>query len=126
MWMLQLSGEAIEGDHESVSLYEIPDEDPTAMAVYRHPSFSGVAAEFDQAVSAEVLASFGKDYSRYYRLVRLAQIWRPLKALAMWVSRFAAKKRFKNRIPGPFCSELVARVYQRLGLNLFADSRSPR
>jgi hypothetical protein len=127
MSMLERAGEAIEGDFERlVPLYKVPDERATAVAVNRHPAFSSMAAEFDKAFSAEFHASFGKDYSRFYRLFRIARVPRPIKALAMSISRSIAKARFKNRIPGPFCSELVARVYQRLGLGLFPDKKSPR
>lgn len=96
------------------------------MAVFRHPLFNNVAAEFDGAVGTEITGSFGKGYSRYYRLVRLAKLPAIIREPAVWVSWLFETTVLKNKIPGPFCSELVARVYRRLRLPLFANNKSPR
>jgi|SRR5215813_2371015 len=118
-------------DGEHIVVAEIAGA-PAACAVYRHPGMSSIPVErFAAALQAEMHESWGKDYSEYYRLVMLARLPAGLsvanslvplaaEATRAWERRFAGDK-----IHGAFCSELVARFFQRLGLPLFDQERLP-
>lgn len=54
-----------------------------------------------------------------YRLVPFANVPDKLKLLIVAAFNLYERITFARRIPGPFCSELVARVYERMGLHLF-------
>jgi hypothetical protein len=119
---------------------------PKRLAVYRHPGLKKLpAGAFAEALWAELRHSCGRDYADMHRLVMLAKPpdWlMPLDRLqlaAQLKQMIAATLKHYDRvvdavklyggrplarkIPGPFCSELVARVYERMGLALFPDRR---
>jgi len=84
-------------------------------AVYRHPLLSDVdSARFDLALEEEMRESYGKDYAEMYRLVPLARLKPWAKAILDNYFRLEHSIRYHDAIPGPFCSQLVARFYQRL------------
>jgi hypothetical protein len=108
-----------------VPLEEIPGKTVVEAMVLRHPDMSNASACFNDALYTEMRDSLGRDYSQLHRLVRLASIppslHKPVEgAVSLFDAYFAA-----NKIPGPFCSELVAKVYRRLDLPLFAGERPP-
>jgi hypothetical protein len=97
---------------------------PEYCAVYRHPMMSQVSRrKFAKALALEMEESFGKDYSELYRLVELSDLSEGVQSLAMRALRFW--ERNSEKIHGPFCSELVNRFFNRLGLPLFDDERPP-
>jgi hypothetical protein len=109
----------------TASVSEIPGE-PADAAVYRHPLMARVPEErFREVLFAEMSESYGKDYSEMSRLVALAQTPRAVKMLLETYYHLEHKVRYSENVPGPFCSELVARIYSRLGLPLFPSDKSP-
>jgi len=105
---------------EEIRVAEVPGN-PVEFAVYRHPGMVGVSPEqFNAAVDAEMQVSYGLEYSPLRRLAPLANVpglVRPIvERIANLLDRWSGEKRLK----GPFCSELVARVFERLALRLFA------
>jgi hypothetical protein len=56
--------------------------------------------------------------------VPLANLPDKLKPLVAAAFELCERKALAQRIPGPFCSELVARVYDRTGLALFDQGRA--
>lgn len=116
-------------DGEPVALGEIVGA-PLACEVYRHPGTRALSVEqFAGALEAEMHASYGKDYSEYYRLIATANLpgWPALSKylvpLAAEVTRAYERRFSRDKIHGPFCSELVARVFRHLGLPLFNQDR---
>jgi hypothetical protein len=99
--------------------------DPKRLAVYRHPGLRNLpAGTFDAALRAEQEHSYGRDYSEMYRLVPLANVPDQLKPfIAAAFKLYEGNTLAQQMIPGPFCSELVSRVYERMGLALFAKGR---
>ena len=94
---------------------------PAQFALYRHPRMSDVSeSRFKEALLEEMSESYGKDYSEMFRLAALAQTAPAIKAVLDSYYRIEHKLRHAENVPGPFCSELVARVYERLGLSLFS------
>jgi hypothetical protein len=93
------------------------------LAVYRHPDLRNLPrGTFDAALRAELDYSYGRDYSEMYRLVLLANLSYYLKWLVAVTFKLFEHKTLEQ-IPGPFCSELVSRVYERIGLRLFQQNR---
>jgi hypothetical protein len=116
-------------DGQPVALGEIVGA-PLACEVYRHPGIKDLSVEqFAAALEAEMHASYGKDYSEYYRLVAIANLpgWPALSKylvpLATEVTRACERRFSRDKIHGPFCSELVARFFRHLGLPLFNEDR---
>jgi hypothetical protein len=112
-------------DNRPVPLFEIPGGTPKEAAVYRHPDFHEVQGQFDKAYIEEMKDSFGRGYSQYFRVVRLAKLPGFLGMPAAWLTRLVERYGKRNAVPGVFCSELVARIYHRLDLDLFGGSRNP-
>jgi len=106
-----------------VALSEIYRGKPlTAAAVYRHKRSGEVVDRFEDAFNEEMEDSFGKDYSALYRLLGASRVpsslVQPFAALVRSLEVFR-----QNRISGPFCSELVARIYQRMQIPLFESDK---
>lgn len=122
--LLRRSGWAKDSRHP-VSLEEIPAKNVAEATVLRHPRMSSASTCFDDALSTEMSEALGKDYSQLRRLVRLASIPRhllkPVEGAVSLLDAYLAA----NKVPGPFCSELVAKVYRRLDLPLFDDESLP-
>jgi hypothetical protein len=95
--------------------------------VLRHPGMASVTAEnFANAYKAELFESAGKDYSRLCRLVDLAKT--RFVGLRSAISRsveYFEELHAPDAVSGAFCSELVARFLDRVGLRLFAEPRPP-
>jgi hypothetical protein len=92
-------------------------------AVYRHPLMEKVPKdEFRTALAAQMGESYGKDYSELYRLVQLSNLPPQVQPL---LASFVRLFENEEKIAGPFCSELVARFFARLGLSLFDPDRPP-
>jgi hypothetical protein len=83
------------------------------------------AAKFAASLQAEIAESFGKDYSELYRLVQIANLPKPITSFAVAATKLYGIFNKQNKIPGPFCSELISSFFARLGLNLFDDTRLP-
>jgi len=110
---------------EVVPIAEIPGT-PILCAVFRHPLFQTVSEEtFSEALLQEMDASFGKDYSERYRLVKASWLPFGLRHVASWCLFLRERRSLKDKIPGPFCSELVMRVFQRLKLPVFDSQMLP-
>ena len=116
---------------EHIAVGEIAGAPATCM-VYRHPGMSSVPVEcFAAALLAELRESWGKDYSEKHRLVMLARlpaglaVANRLVPLAAKATRAWERWRARDKIHGAFCSELVARFFQRLGFPLFDQERPP-
>jgi len=93
---------------------------PKRWAVYRHSRPRTLAdGTFAAALRDEIEHSYGRDYSEMYRLVPLADLPDLLKPLVSAAFQFHERHTLADQIPGPFCSELVSRVYERMGLALF-------
>jgi hypothetical protein len=95
------------------------------IAVYRYPNLS---KEKEDAVKATLLKLVDTFYGlEYPDLTHLADASSPsptLRRLAAVLLRYFGKKTQKTPIiPGPFCSELVALVFDSLGLPLFDSNR---
>jgi hypothetical protein len=93
---------------------------PVRAELWRHPEAESISWERFQEVYARILKDqWGFDYPPYAHLV-------PLALLPDFVKEYA-KDLFKNYpkspIPGDFCSKLVARFYDHLGLRLFDEIR---
>ena len=73
-------------------------------------------------LTAQMRESYGKDYSELYRLVQLSNLPPQVQPL---LASFLRLFENEEKIPGPFCSELVARFFARLGLSLFDPDRPP-
>jgi hypothetical protein len=98
--------------------------DPKRLALYRHPGLRNLpAGTFEAALRAELEHSYGRDYSEMYRLVPLANLPDKLKPLVAAAFKLYERSTLTQQIPGPFCSELVSRVYERMGLALFEQGR---
>jgi hypothetical protein len=103
----------------------LPTE-PKLLAAYRHPGLRNLpTGSFDAAFREEFEYSFGRDYSALYRLVPLANLPDELKPLIAAAFKFYEDRIPAQRIHGPFCSELVSRIYERMGLALFEQARPP-
>jgi hypothetical protein len=91
-----------------------------AFAVFRHPKFGGkntVARVFRNA-----LEPFW--YREYPRAEQLAAAASLPKYLTWFISRLLASYDDEPKTrPGPFCSQLIVAVYERLGVRLFGDDR---
>ena len=99
---------------------------PTQFALYRHPRMSDVSkSRFKEVLLEEMSESYGKDYSEMFRLAALADSIPAVNAVLDLYYRIEHKLRYAENVPGPFCSELVARFYERLGLPLFSKPRRP-
>jgi hypothetical protein len=106
-----------------VLLARVPDN-PVLANVYRHRKISSRSREqINSALQAEMQESFGKDYSRFYRLINLAQVNIGLRSLVSLIVKSGEEWYWTSKMPGPFCSELVARFFMRLGLPLFDTAR---
>jgi hypothetical protein len=100
--------------------------DPKRLALYRHPDLRKLPpGAFEAALRAELDESYGRDYSEMYRLVPLANFPDWLKPLVADAFKRYERNTLREQIPGPFCSELVSRVYERMGLALFRKARPP-
>jgi len=111
--------------HGEGQLGRLPDAAKNC-AVYRHPKMQSVSADrFAAVLEQEMLESFGKHYSEMFRLIRLANINDSAKHLVGSFLRLHHRWYLKDNIPGPFCSELVARFYKRLDLPLFQSGKLP-
>jgi Orthopoxvirus protein of unknown function (DUF830). len=122
--LLQNLGSAII-DTKRVFLSGIPGN-PVQCAVYRHPDIDTVSSvRFEEAMGQEMSESYGKDYSEKYRLVPLAQCGPVMKRLLDAYFRFEHRSKYADSISGPFCSELVAKFYERLQLPLFSEAKRP-
>ncbi|MGA8494698.1 MAG: hypothetical protein WB764_04405, partial [Xanthobacteraceae bacterium] len=103
-------------------LAKIPGK-ATEGAVYRHPMMEKVSEDqFAKTLSVEMQESYGRNYSALYRLVEISNL--SPRAQRLLISLF---RRFENQEPvrGPFCSELVARFFAKLGLPLFDTDLAP-
>jgi hypothetical protein len=122
--LLQIVGWATMGGLQ-VRLGAVPGR-PNQFALYRHPRMSEISeARFRQVLLEEMSDSYGKDYSEMFRLAPLAQTAPAIKAALDFYYRMEHKLRYAENVPGPFCSELVARFYDRLGLPLFSQPTRP-
>lgn len=111
----------IEGTAARVS--RVPSN-PKRIVVYRHPALQSLPrGTFDAALRAELKHSFGLDYSEMYRLVPLANLPDRLKPIAVAAFKLYERKKLQEQLSGPFCSELVSRIYERMGLALFDQDR---
>jgi hypothetical protein len=117
-------GSAIHGE-KVVSIGEMSGN-PVIAELRRHPNMQAVPVErFAEAFEQELIESFGKNYSEYHRLIRLANVPGPLKDLAAETIKLYEIWTAGQSVPGPFCSELVVRIYNRLGLDCFETTRRP-
>jgi hypothetical protein len=66
----------------------------------------------------------GKNYSELFRLVAVLDLDHSVSSILTSISH-ALEKKLETNVPGPFCSELIAKFYQRLNLQLFDDQRPP-
>jgi hypothetical protein len=78
---------------------------------------------FAAAFAAELTHSYGRDYSELYRLVALANLPDKLKPILATALKLYEQMTLAQQVPGPFCSELVSRVYEHMGLALFKEAR---
>jgi hypothetical protein len=93
---------------------------PNQLAVFRHPHLQSLpTGSFAAALAIEFKHSFGLDYSPLYRLVALADMPDKLKPILATALKFYEQKTLPQQVSGPFCSELVSRVYESMGLALF-------
>jgi hypothetical protein len=105
---------------KKVYLARLP-RNPVQAELWRHPDAGSITWDIFKEVYAKVLEEqWGYDYPPYARLVPLAR----LPAFVKWLAKKWYKNRPKSPIPGDFCSELVARFYERLNLPLFDGSRA--
>lgn len=109
---------------EVVRLAEVPGE-PSYFAIFRHPRIAEISSEQFAKVVEEVMSdNYGLDYSQLQRLVPLGTFAAGLDVLVAHFARLL--DHFKqDAIHGPFCSELVTRFYERLGLPLFTGNHRP-
>jgi hypothetical protein len=97
----------------------------------RYPDGGGPAGLLvKEAVRKAAQSYFGGPYSKMERLAeasRLPEALAGLRPLLAWLLRVGTETRDINSpLPGVFCSELVALVFQKeLGLPLFAEDRPP-
>jgi hypothetical protein len=99
---------------------------PIVAELRRHPDIQAVPVErFAEALQQEYSESFGKNYSEYHRLIRLANIPGPLRHLAAETIRLYEIWTAGEKVTGSFCSELVVRIFDRLGLELFETKQRP-
>jgi hypothetical protein len=80
---------------------------------------------FEASLKFELEHSYGRDYSEMHRLVPLANLPDRLKPLVAAAFKLYEERTLAEKVPGPFCSELVSRVYEHMGLTLFDESRTP-
>jgi hypothetical protein len=102
---------------------QLPDN-PSKAAVYRHPEIETVRDQLTEAVRLLMEGDLGKNYSELFRLVALLNLDHSVSSILTSLSR-ALEKKMETNVPGPFCSELIAKFYQRLNLQLFDDQRPP-
>lgn len=107
-----------------------PSCNPTDFCVLRHPNLENIDAQkLDEALGAFVTKYAGLDYSDVSRLMEAAFLPKHVRrALASIVSAVADPmvRRFADRkIPGPFCSELIAAFFDGVGHSAFGDNRKP-
>jgi hypothetical protein len=100
---------------------------PAICAIFRHPDMGKISdANFAAALRQEMKESFRRNYSELYRLVRLANLSAPVVSFATAAAKlYHHARKLENQITGPFCSELVAKFFNRLDLKLFSDPLSP-
>lgn len=114
-----------ESDGRKVSLAAIPGA-PEHCMVYRHDGMAGIPQQkFMEVFATEARIYYGLNYSQLSRLLPMAKLPGPLKRCLLWVTRRIDRNAARSEVPGAFCSELVARFYGRLGLELFASGKSP-
>lgn len=111
---------------KKVYLAKLPHK-PVDAELFRHPDAKSISWDEFKRVYAKVLKEqWGYDYPPYERLIPLAKRY---PAFVKWLAKWWVRIRYKNNpqtsIPGDFCSQLVARFYARLNLQLFSDSREP-
>lgn len=106
-------------DNTYFSLVRRPGN-PLTCGVYRHPLMDTITPkQFSSALQQEMRHSHGRDYSQLHRLVPLAEglgIIRPVMERLLKIHDGFQRA---PKVHGPFCSELVALFYERLGLRLF-------
>jgi hypothetical protein len=108
---------------------EIPGK-PTFCRLYRHPLMGNVSPNLlRETFDSEIRNSWGKDYSEYHRLVRLAfpdvsTLGRTKNVVANAVA-LLEEWFIYDKLHGPFCSELIARIFSRLDLPLFNGTVAP-
>jgi hypothetical protein len=77
------------------------------MAVHRHPDLRNLSVgTFDEVLRTELEHSYGRDYSELHRLVPPANLHEGLKPIVEAAFKLYESRIPKQRIPGPFCSEL--------------------
>ncbi|WP_407530466.1 hypothetical protein [Methylobacterium oryzisoli] len=105
---------------------------PKFVSIYRHPELENLPkAKFEAALKVVKDLTYGQNYSEVNRLVVLAKLplpellAKPTKNLLIEIVRNFERKSLHNKIPGQFCSEIVASIYQEMGLPLCGVNRVP-
>src|SRR5256885_12075511 len=115
----------VHGGRETAQYGKVPGN-PLRCAVYRHPMMSSISQkQFHEALEQVTTESFGKDYSKMSRLARLAETNGLLRWAVDLYCKFDDWRLSPDAIPDAFCSELVVRFYDRIGLPLFAEKKRP-
>lgn len=117
------------------TIYWLEDVGPrTHFDVFRHPGLAAAQSkdktEFAARLRGITIELEGRQYSELRRLVdmptALDQYPRVKKTLRKVLERVDAKNEKAKRInPGSFCSELVASIYEQLGVALFIRTVAP-
>jgi len=99
---------------------------PEIAEIYRHGGMETIPQDiFDAMLKLEFKELYGLDYSEYHRLVKISNLPEPLKSVSAEIIKWYEKYYSPDMIPGPFCSELVARFFSRLNLRLFEVEKRP-
>jgi hypothetical protein len=112
-------------DGQQLLLATIPG-DPQSCEVYRHEGMAEISeGKFMETFTAELRSFYGMNYSEYRRLLPMVKAGGLWKRLLSWVAWRRDRRAAGKMVHGPFCSELVACFYSRLGLPLFDVAEVP-
>lgn len=107
------------------TVFQIPDN-PRKWILLRHPECKNIdSAKMHQASLDLQKDDFYKAYSAAPRLLEAVTLHKSYHSLANIVTQAIEIYRGNKETRGVFCSELVAKFFSNLGLELFSDGREP-
>jgi hypothetical protein len=110
--------------------YSLAPGCPISFSLFRHPKMPQLplgqwTSQFERAYEKLAGETYGGDYSKLSRLAGLAQTDVVRHLLFSSYAQLKDKWGRKQKVNLSFCSELVARFFVHLGLQLFRDDRKP-